>query len=435
MSPSEPTKNTGSLKKRISLFDVVALGAGSAIGVSIFSVISPATALAGPGMLLALSFSILPMILFAVTYAFLGSAVPTSGASYEWPRRFIHPFVGFIIAWLRIAGNTAALIVLAYVLVQYWTLVIELPVKLTMFVLLTLFYVLNVLGVKLAAKTQSLMLFVLLVTCALLVLSAVPKLDVSRFTPFLTKGWAGVFSAVPLMIALFLGIESATEVGEEIRNSRKVIPRGITFSIILTAIFYLSVSIAAITLIGAEGLSNTEAPLFEAATAGLGSLGTPLILVSASVAIGSSLNSIFLTFSRSILAMGRSGILPEKLSKIHPRFGTPHLATTFVYVFCLFGLLMPSNLVFLFLTVSIPTLLKYGAICIAAALVVKRHPEIYEKAKFKLRPRLMQAWAYTGAVCAIVVIALGLSADLRPYLAIGVWGMIGVIYYLIRGRR
>ncbi len=96
---------------------------------------------------------------------------------------------------------------------------------------------------------------------------------------------------------------------------------------------------------------------------------------------------------------------------------------------------MPSNLVFLFLTVSIPTLLKYGAICIADALVVKRHPEIYEKAKFKLRPRLMQAWAYTGAVCAIVVIALGLSADLRPYLAIGVWGMIGVIYYLIRWRR
>jgi APA family basic amino acid/polyamine antiporter len=435
LSSSEPIKNTGNLKKRISLFGVIALGAGSAIGVSIFSVISPATALAGPGMLLALSFSILPMILFAVTYAFLGSAVPTSGASYEWPRRFIHPFVGFIIAWLRIAGNTAALIVLAYVLVQYWALVIELPVKLTMFVLLTLFYVLNILGVKLAAKTQSLMLFLLLATCALLVLSAVPKLDVSHFTPFLTKGWTGVFSAVPLMIALFLGIESATEVGEEIINSRKVIPRGITFSLILTALFYFFVSIAVITLIGVEGLSNTEAPLFEAATAGLGSLGTPLILVSASVAIGSSLNSIFLTFSRSILAMGRSGILPEKLSKIHPRFGTPHLATTSVYVFCLFGLLMPSNLVFLFLTVSIPTLLKYGAICIAAVLVVKRHPEIYKKAKFKLRPRLMQAWAYTGAVCAIVIIVLGLSADLRPYLAIGVWGMIGVIYYLIRLKR
>jgi APA family basic amino acid/polyamine antiporter len=47
----------------------------------------------------------------------------------------------------------------------------------------------------------------------------------------------------------------------------------------------------------------------------------------------------------------------------------------------------------------------------------------------------MQAWAYTGAVCAIVVIALGLSADFRPYLAIGVWGMIGVVYYLIRWKR
>ena len=40
------------LRKGVGLFPVIALGLGTAIGVSIFSVIAPATTLAGPAMLL-----------------------------------------------------------------------------------------------------------------------------------------------------------------------------------------------------------------------------------------------------------------------------------------------------------------------------------------------------------------------------------------------
>jgi len=424
--------NTQSLKQDVSLWGIVALGAGTAIGVAIFSILSPGAKLAGPGLLLAMAIAMVPMILFGLTYAFMGSAVPVSGASYEWSRRFIHPFVGYLIGWLRIAGSTSALVLYAFVLVQYWSGVIELPLKPAMFAVLTLFWILNTLGVSLVARGQAFMVFVLLITCGVLVISAVPMADPENFSPFLSHGWVGVMAAVPLMVSLFLGIETATEVGEEVRDNQRTIPLGIALSVALTALIYLAVAVAALGVIGPEELAQSDAPLMALAQASIGRFGQPLILISATVAIGTSLNAISLIFSRSLFAMGRSGILPRALSKVHPRWGTPHVATTTVFVLCTLGLLMPMNLVFLFLAVNIPTLLKYAATSVAATRVVGHHPEIYGQAKFKLSPKSTLTWAWAGVGCALILIALGLTADWRPYAVLGGWAVAGLVYYIFR---
>jgi APA family basic amino acid/polyamine antiporter len=423
------------LKQGVSLWGIVALGAGTAIGVAIFSILAPGAALAGPGLLLAMLIAMVPMMLFALTYAFMGSAAPVSGASYEWSRRFIHPFVGFIIGWLRMAGSTSALVLYAFVLVQYWSTVVDLPAKPAMFGVLTLFWLLNLLGVSLVARSQALMVFILLTTCLALVVAAIPHGEAAHFEPFLSHGWAGVLAAVPLMVSLFLGIETATEVGEEVRDGRRTIPLGIGLSILLTAAIYLAVAIAALSVLGAARLGASEAPLLDLANASLGGLGRPLILVGATVAIGTSLNAISLIFSRYLYAMGRSGVLPAALARVHPRWGTPWVAVTVVYALCLVGLLMPLNLVFLFLAVNIPTLLKYGATCVAAVRVVRRNPGVYAGARFKLPPAAMQGWAWAGVACAGAVILLGLEADWRPYAVLGGWALVGLAWYALRQRR
>jgi APA family basic amino acid/polyamine antiporter len=279
------------------------------------------------------------------------------------------------------------------------------------------------------------MMFVLLATCAVLVTSSLPAGEPGNFWPLLEKGWAGVLAAVPLMVSLFLGIETSVEVGEEVRNGRRNIPLGIALAITLTVAVYFIVAAAAIYVLGSGPLGASKAPLLDLANATLGSYGQPLILLSATVAIGTSLNAISLTFSRSLFAMGRSGALPAMLARVHPRWGTPYVATTFVYLLCIAGLLMPSNLIFLFLAVNIPTLMKYGATCFAATRVVSRHPAIYRQATFRFSPSAMQAWAWSGIVCALAVILLGWSADWRPYAVIGGWGALGLAYYLLVARK
>ncbi|MGH8495164.1 MAG: APC family permease, partial [Gammaproteobacteria bacterium] len=371
------------LKPRVGLLGVVMFGAGTAIGVSIFSVLAPAARVAGSGLLVAVLLAAIPMILFSVIYAFMSSAVPKSGASFEWPTRFIHPLVGFMIAWLRILGNVGVMTVLTTVLIDYVDAAIPLPGTLTKITVITAVFVINYLGVSVAARAQTLMMAALLFAMALFVFTGAPLVEPANAGDWLAAGWPAVFAAVPLMISLFLGIESATEIGEEVRDARKTIPLGIALAVGLTAVVYLAVSFVTLGLLGPERLAASGAPLLEAAELPLGRLAAPLILSAAAVAILKTMNSSALIFSRFLFAMGRSSALPGALGRIHPRFGTPHVAIAVGYVACLSGLLMPSSLVFLLLAVNIPTMLKYLASTWSAIRLVDRYPAVHAAAALK----------------------------------------------------
>ncbi len=419
------------LKQGVDLAAVVALGLGTAVGVAIFSVIAPATSLAGPGMLLSVLIAAVPMFVIAVNYAFMGSALPTSGASYEWPRRFIHPAVGFFIAWLRIAGSASAMIVLALVLVRYLSMLVPVPTKSTMFVMFALVLLANLFGVGVAARVQKTLMAGLVVMFLIFAGWGASSVDAAHFTAPDGFNWSGVLAAVPLLVSLFFGIEAATEVGDEVRNGRRMIPLGIALSITSAVALYLLVAVVALGILGSDALAASEAPILDAATRFMGPLATPVIVLAAVLAIGKSLNAIFMVFSRSLFAMARAGVLPEAFARVHPRWGTPHIACIAVFVFCVACLLLPMSLTFLFLSVSIPTLLKYVTTSLCASKVVQSHPDLYENARFKFKPKLMRLWGYAGVVSALFVIVLGLGADTRPYYALLGWGALGALYYLL----
>ncbi len=195
--------------------------------------------------------------------------------------------------------------------------------------------------------------------------------------------WAGVLAAVPLLVSLFFGIEAATEVGDEVRNGRRMIPMGIALSITSAVALYLLVAVVALGVVGSDVLSTSELPILDAAKRFMGPLATPVIVLAAVLAIGKSLNAIFMVFSRSLFAMARARVLPEVFARVHPKWGTPHVACVAVFGFCVVCLLLPMSLTFLFLSVSIPTLLKYVTTSLCAAKVVKDHPDLYEAARFK----------------------------------------------------
>jgi APA family basic amino acid/polyamine antiporter len=422
------------LKAGLDLPAVVALGLGTAVGVGIFSVLAPAAALAGPGMLLAVLIAALPMFFIGVNYAFLGSASPTSGASYEWPRQFLHPAVGFAVAWLRIAGSTGALVILALVMVQYLSMVVQLPTKPTMFVTFAVFALINILGVSVAGGTQKLLMGMLILLFLVYAAWGMASIEVSNYSPFFSHGVGGVLAAVPLLLSLFFGLEAATEVGEEVKNGRKMIPLGIALAILSAVLLYVLVGAVTLGVLGAPMLANSEAPILETAKRFMGPWATPLIVTGAVAAIGKSLNAIFLVFSRSLYAMGRTGMLPSAFGRVHPRWGTPHIACLAVFGFCVAGLLLPMSLTFLFLAVSIPTLLKYVSTSLCVQSVVRKFPEVYERATFRFSKPAMLRWSWAGAISGVAVIVAGVSADWRPYAVIGGWAAIGAIYYVVRMR-
>lgn len=425
-----------SLSRGIDLWGVVALGLGTAVGVSIFSAIAPATAVAGPAMLFSVLVAALPMYLIAVSYAFLGSALPVSGASFAWPARFLHPSLGFFIAWARIIANMGAMVVLALVLVRYGSMLLPLPVKPTMFAVLVLALLANLFGVHIAATVQKWLLSAMLVLFAVFIAwGGATAVDLSRLHPMFPEGVHGMVAAMPLLMGLFFGIEAATEAGAEVADSRRAIPLGIALSIGSATLLYLAVGFVALGVLGAPALGSSEAPILDAAKVFMGPLATPVIVLAAVLSIGKSLNAMFAMFSRSLYAMGTAGMLPSALGRVHPRWKTPYVALFAVFAIGCAGLFLPMELTFLFLAVNIPNLLKYASICLSAARVTERHPDLYEAAAFKFAKPRMRAFAYAGALCALALALVGMEADWRPYALLGGWLVIGAAFRWLHQRQ
>jgi APA family basic amino acid/polyamine antiporter len=343
--------------------------------------------------------------------------------------------VGFIVAWLRIISNVGALTILSQVMIGYLGMILPVPLKPAMALSITLVFALNYFGVSLAARAQSQLMALLLVILAVFVVTGLPHFDKALVGNPLETPPLTILAAVPLMISLFLGIESAVEIGEEVRDARRNVPLGIALAIGLTALVYGLVAVTALGLVGPHQLAQSQAPLLDAAKVALGELAVPLIVGAACVSILKSMNAAALTFSRSLFAMGRAGALPRSIGGIHPKFGTPHRAILFGYISAMSGLLLPRSLIFLLLAVNVPTMLKYMACSYSVTVVARRYPEIHARSRISLPPHIMVAVGYTGVVCALLVAAFGIEADPRPYLLIGGWLLVGLLYWSVKGRK
>jgi APA family basic amino acid/polyamine antiporter len=327
------------------------------------------------------------------------------------------------------------MLILALVMVRYLSMVVPVPTKPAMAAVFVLFFLANYAGVGLAARLQVILMGALVVLFLIFAAWGAPAVQAEHFAPFMPEGTAGMLAAVPLLIGLFFGIEAATEIGDEVKDGQKNIPLGIALSIGSAVGLYLLVAVVALGVLGPEALGESETPLLDAAIPFMGPVAKPLIVTAAVVAICKSINSLYLGFSRSLFAMARAGMLPSALAAVHPKHGTPHWALATILVAALLGLFAPMNLTSLFLAVNIPTLVKYAATCFSAVVVVRKHPQIYQAARFRMSPGATVGWAYAGAFAALVVAALGFQADWKPYAALGVWALIGIAYYAVQGRK
>lgn len=437
MSAGSPDSalSDGGLKHGVKLIDLVMLGAGTAIGAAIFSVLGPAAKVGGDGILIAVGIAAIPMVIFGLVYGYMASALPKTAASYEWQRQFTHPIIAFAIVWMRVLSNAVVMIVLGRVMISYVGMVIDLPATLTVLGVFLLIFVLNFLGVAVAARVQTILMLGLLAVFAVFVVSGAPQAKPQLFAQALDAGWAPILAALPLMIQLFLGIETATEVGEEVKDSKRIVPLGLALGLVLTVVVYLSITFTALSLVGAETLANSEAPLLDAAKVSLGDAAVPLIVTAAALSLTKSMNAVFLVFSRFLYAMGNSGVLPSALGRIHPKFGTPHIATIVAFIASSAALLLPSSLLFLLLAVNIPTMMKYLGTCLAAFNIAKGHPDVHAQARLKFSRGMVMGLAVLGGIAAIIIASLGFGTDWRPYALLGGWLTVGLIYYALTGRQ
>ena len=122
-------------------------------------------------------------------------------------------------------------------------------------------------------------------------------------------------------ILSFVGFEAATTLGEEVKDPKRNVPKGIILSLIFVGAIYLYCTYAEMVGFGREGVTALAG---DTALAGMYAPWIKLLIGLAGI---SSIFAVIMNSNngvvRIIFAMGREGMLPRQLAHIHPKNQTP----------------------------------------------------------------------------------------------------------------
>jgi ethanolamine permease len=277
-------------------------------------------------------------VAFIFSFTELTTAIPQAGGPFAYSYRAFGPVGGAIAGFATLieflfAPPAIALAIGAYLNVQFPGL----DPKHAALGAYLVFVTLNIVGVQIAATFE--LVVTLLAVGELLVFMGVvaPAFDWSHFT---AGGWAGesrfsvgavggIFAAIPFAIWFFLAIEGVAMAAEEAKDPHRTIPIAYIGGVLTLTLLAFGVMIFA----GGSGdwraLANLNDPLPQAMKSVVGtSSGWLHMLVWLGLfGLVASFHGIIMGYARQIFALSRAGYLPAVLSRLHPRFRTPHLAT------------------------------------------------------------------------------------------------------------
>jgi len=418
------------LKRDVGLFGVIALAAGAVIGGGPFVLAGPASALAGPSVWLSYLVIGIPMIAVAVCYAAIASAMPIEGGTYYYPTRVLSPFWGFLAGWARWMAYITPLALTAFVFSDHiQTVAPNIPAAVLMVGFIGFFYLLNVLGIKISATAQMIMFALLVAGFLIFIAAGLPKVEAANFSPAMPLGFSGVVRGAALLFFAYVGFTAAAEIGEEVKRPERNVPLGMILGLLICITLYVLMSIAASGTLSWEAQAATNTPIYDAAKLVLPGVATTFLLIIVLMAVSTSQNGFQLAASRIVMSLGRDRAIPERLSSVNSRFGTPVWGLTATVLIALIFVFSGKGLVFAVYTSNLTFLFSYIVVMVAVLVLKKRKPDLYENSPIKLKG----AWQIILPVIAIIISVYFIALqEPTAMLWSAVWLVIGAIVFLVR---
>ncbi|HZI29752.1 MAG TPA: amino acid permease [Gemmatimonadaceae bacterium] len=274
----------------------------------------------------------------ALAYAELGAMMPHAGGGYVYIREAFGPLAAFLCGWMTLLLiSTGALAAVAMGFAGYVERYMDLGViggRLGMAALTILILgVTNYLGVRPGAAVQNALTVAKIIALAGLIVAGfalwtsvgapLPVADAPAPRTSLLSGFAAAFVAVLFTIG---GWQQLNMVAGEIKRPEWTIPRALTLGIVIVIAIYLGANAVYVHVLGRDGLAASSAVAADTAVRLIGPTGGTLITIGAMLSILGFVNVVLLGNSRMPYAMARDGLFLSAAGKIHPRYGTPHVA-------------------------------------------------------------------------------------------------------------
>ena len=387
------------LKEEIGLIGLIAVIVGLNIGGSLFVLTTVAAGLTGSSLILVQLVSATPIILSVPAYAMLSSAMPTTCANYQYAKLFSRPLA--VAAWMVLfialpLGMLPLFAVAAAKLVA--VLIPAAAVTPTAIAVMCVIYLINVLGVRLTTQVQFVGVGILSAALLTFIFGGLPSVQISNLSLSFAGGVTGFLGASAILYTLLAGGLFGIEMGDEIRNARKVIPRALIASIVIVLVLYLLIEIVAVGVVGWEKMS--EGTLGDVAAAFLSGFPLGLFVVGGGImASTTTINMALTAAGRYVLAFSIDGYFPRFFSRVNERFGTPHAGLTLVFVMTVVALGFSPDLMTLGQMVNFGLLFLVTLVLLASVRMLQRHPETYSHSTLRVKPRFMKV----TAICAVII--------------------------------
>jgi Amino acid transporters len=283
-------------------------------------------------------------LLGASSLAELGAAIPRSGGQYNYSRRALGEYGGFVVGWsdwLSTCGTNAAV---AIVIGEYSLALLpglqdgsrELLVKAIAVSILMFFAILQWRGVKWGSSVQ--LATAALKTGAFIILVAAcfalggnlreSAASAAVLPPPLPSGWLlviGFMLALQNVIYTVDGWDGIIYFSEEVKQPGRDVPRAIFGSVFSIIGIYLLLNAAVLYVLPMSEISGNNFALGAAANSVFGRFGDPVIRSIMIVSLLSCINACQMFSTRTLYAMSCDRLFFPQAARVNPG-GTPIVA-------------------------------------------------------------------------------------------------------------
>lgn len=443
LGPLQEEVARSALKRSLTAFDLTLLGVGGTIGAGIFVVIGQASTEAGPAITVSFLVAGLVSLLAGLAYAEMAAMAPAAGSAYTYAYLSVGELLGWLVAWNLVieymVGNTAVaigwsagaanLLEAAGLALPSYLLatpsaggIMNLPAALIVLAITALL----IRGTKESAETNWVLVGVKVAILFVFLALAAPDVDTELWEPYAPFGVGGIFTGAALVFFAFIGFDAVSTAAEETKNPQRDIPRALFASLAITTAIYVAVAavITGIVPYGDLGVGDPLATGLET----IGRSGYARIMDVGAIFATTSVLLVFqLGMPRIFFSLARDGLLPKRLTAVHPRYGTPHLVTLVTGLLtATMAALFPMDAMVALTNIS--TLFAFLVVLVGVIAMRRAHPD----ARRPFRAPLMPWAALLGvAICVALMGSLGAITWLR----FAGWMGLGLAVYGFYGAR
>ncbi|WP_343707891.1 APC family permease [Flavobacterium sp.] len=341
---SDSPKNQ--LQKSLGLSFNIAVLIGGTIGVGILRTPGTIAEMLNNYWLILASwlFGGLYVLLGANSYSELATMLPKAGGSYNYIKRALGEYAGFLSGWYDYIVNAIPPAFYCIVISEYTIILFPQLANYSTVIsisLLIAFVLLHLSGVKNGSLIQQItsllkvICFVaLVVACFMYSGVEVPpiKTDNSIFQIGLVFGF---FKSLQLIIGTYNGWNAVCFFAEENENPNKNIPKSLYSGVLLVVAIYILVNAAFFHVLPIETLAKSNLAAADVAKILFGESGAKIVTVISIFSLISILNAFMMIPPRILYGLSRDGFFIKKGTQVN-KGGTPIVALLVSSFFSLF---------------------------------------------------------------------------------------------------